>query len=132
VGEKLVPLSTPEHWFVVIEPGVSVPTASIFASPELTRDTKPVTITDFSASEVQFGKNDLQDVAARLFPAVAEAIEWLKAYGNARMTGSGACVFCSFMEERQADEALNAVPVRWKAWKARAIARHPLAHLQEA
>jgi 4-diphosphocytidyl-2-C-methyl-D-erythritol kinase len=130
IGETLSPVKTPECWFVVIEPGVSVPTASIFSSIELTRDTKPVKITDFSAMPVSFGKNDLQVVAAGLFPPVADSIEWLSSYGEARMTGSGACVFCAFESERQADKVLEAVPAQWKAWKARAIERHPLSHLQ--
>jgi 4-diphosphocytidyl-2-C-methyl-D-erythritol kinase len=129
VGEALTPLETPDCWFVVIEPGVSVPTALIFASPELTRNSKPVRISDFSGSPVGFGKNDLQAVASKLFAPVAEALEWLATYGNARMTGSGSCIFCPFAEEYQADQVVAAVPRRWKAWKAKGIARHPLAHL---
>jgi 4-diphosphocytidyl-2-C-methyl-D-erythritol kinase len=76
-----------------------------------------------------FGKNDLQAVAARLFPPVAEAVEWLGSYGQARMTGSGACVFCAFSSESKADEVLANVPAVWKAWKAKALALHPLKSL---
>jgi len=130
VGEMLTAVATPsERWFVVIEPGVSVPTAAIFGAPELTRNTKPVKIADFSEAQVWFGENDLQVVAAKLFPPVADAIEWLAKFGNARMTGSGACVFCAFEHEHRANEMLDQVPVRWKAWKAKAIAEHPLTHL---
>lgn len=129
VGEQLTPVATPPGWYVVIEPGVSVPTPLIFGSPELTRDTKPVKIADFSNAPVGFGKNDLQVVAAKLFPAIAEALEWLANYGSARMTGSGACVFCYFEHEPEAVAALQAVPARWKAWKARALMQHPLANL---
>jgi 4-diphosphocytidyl-2-C-methyl-D-erythritol kinase len=133
VGEALVALDTPDCWYVVIEPGVSAPTAAIFSDPGLTRNTKPVKITDFSQAPVCFGKNDLQVVATRLFPPIAEAIEWLRQYGDARMTGSGACVFCAFSHEHQADQVLKVVREsgmpQWKAWKARAIERHPLSHL---
>ncbi|MFC7516203.1 4-(cytidine 5'-diphospho)-2-C-methyl-D-erythritol kinase [Herbaspirillum sp. GCM10030257] len=133
VGETLTPLNTPPYWYVVIEPGVSAPTAAIFSDPELTRDTKVVRITDFPEASTGFGKNDLQVVATRLFPAIAEAIEWLRQYGDARMTGSGACVFCAFSHEHEAEEVLQAVrktgPGNWKAWKAKAIERHPLSHL---
>ena len=131
VGEALVAVETPPRWFVVIEPGVAVPTAAIFGMPELTRDTKPVKIADFSAAPDGFGKNDLQAVAVKHFPAVANAIEWLGAHGDARMTGSGACVFCSFEQERQAEQVLQAAKMRWKAWKAKALAYHPLAYLQK-
>jgi 4-diphosphocytidyl-2-C-methyl-D-erythritol kinase len=132
VGEELVEIDTPDHWFVVIEPGVSVPTAKIFSSTELTRDSKPVKISDFSGAQSSFGRNDLQVVAAKLFPPVADAVNWLAQFGEARMTGSGACVFCPFEQEHQADAVLNTVPAHWKAWKAKAIAHHPLAYLQKS
>lgn len=129
VGEALLAVETPKHWFIVIEPGVCVPTQQIFSSMELTRDTKPVKISDFSGAPVGFGKNDLQVVAASLFPPIADAIKWLGQFGDARMTGSGACVFCPFEQEQQADAVLATVPPQWKAWKAKAIAHHPLAYL---
>jgi 4-diphosphocytidyl-2-C-methyl-D-erythritol kinase len=135
VGEALQPVAGPDCWYVVIEPGVSVPTPAIFTASDLTRDTKPVTISDFSRHQsVQgelggFGKNDLQAVAARLFPPVAEAVEWLGSYGRARMTGSGACVFCALSSESEADDVLAKVPAVWKAWKAKALAHHPLKSL---
>ena len=135
VGEALVPVATPDAWYLIIEPGVSTPTARIFSAPELTRDSKPVRITDFLAAPTSFGKNDLQVVAARMFSPIAEALEWLKPYGDgdARMTGSGACVFCAFSQEQQVDEVLEKVrrsgPKHWKAWKAKSIERHPLSYL---
>src|SRR5690606_11608885 len=129
VGEALQAIETPECWYVVIEPGVQVPTPRIFSDPELTRDSKPVRITDFSNASNSYGKNDLQAVATRLFPPIAKAIEWLGKFGEARMTGSGACVFCPFEREEQADEVLSQLPADWTAWKARAMRRHPLAHL---
>jgi len=132
VGEIMTPVATADCWYVVIEPGVSVATVSVFGAQDLTRDTKPVKITDFSASAAdfcRFGKNDLQPVVAKRFEPVAAAIEWLAQYGDARMTGSGACVFCAFPDEFAADAALRNVPQRWKAWKARAIAHHPLGSL---
>lgn len=129
IGEQMQAIDTPVRWFVVVEPGVSVPTEKIFSSKELTRDSEPVRITDFSRAIVCFGKNDLQVVASKLFPPIAEAIKWLSQFGDARMTGSGACVFCGFEQEYQADEVLKLVPSHWKAWKAQSLAHHPLADL---
>jgi 4-diphosphocytidyl-2-C-methyl-D-erythritol kinase len=132
VGEAMRPVRAPDCWYVVIEPGVAVPTAAIFCSEYLTRDTPPVIITDFSSHLENrnglkgFGKNDLQQVATSLFPPVAEAIEWLGAYGDARMTGSGACVFSAVATEAEADAVLEKVPAKWKAWKAKALERHPI------
>ncbi|HZV64597.1 MAG TPA: 4-(cytidine 5'-diphospho)-2-C-methyl-D-erythritol kinase [Telluria sp.] len=138
VGEALQPVTVPDCWYLVIEPGVAVPTAAIFCAEDLTRNTKPVRITDFSrhltsqAGLGGFGKNDLQAVATRLFPPVAQAVAWLEQYGAARMTGSGACVFCAFATEGEADEVLDKVPSSWTAWKAKSLARHPLPAVLQA
>lgn len=136
VGEALVPVAAPDCWYVVIEPGVVVPTAAIFGAADLTRNSKPVKIADFSShvaaqqNQLQgasgFGRNDLQQVASGLFAPVADAVQWLSAHGAARMTGSGACVFCAFADKQQADAVLGLVPADWTAWKARAMQRHPL------
>jgi 4-diphosphocytidyl-2-C-methyl-D-erythritol kinase len=135
VGEALQAVPGPDCWYVVIEPGVSVPTAAIFTAPDLTRSTKAVRIADFlghqaaSKELIGFGKNDLQDVAARLFPPVAEAVEWLGNHGAARMTGSGACVFSAFSSEQEAEQVLRQVPAKWKAWKTRSLTKHPMKSL---
>ena len=129
IGERLTPLRTPAAWFVLIHPGVSVPTPVIFKAAELTRDSKVVTIADFSERLPGFGKNDLQAVAARAFPPVADALKWLSDFGEARMTGSGACVFAVFASESDVDETLRRVPATWRAWKTRTLDAHPLAHL---
>jgi 4-diphosphocytidyl-2-C-methyl-D-erythritol kinase len=138
IGEQLQAVNTPDCWFLVIEPGVSVPTQLIFSSSQLTRDTKPCKITDFSKAYKCCGngskkgieeagfKNDLEAVATAHFPAVADAVKWLQQFGDARMTGSGACVFCSFEHESQAREVLQQVPTHWKAWTAKALQQHPL------
>jgi 4-diphosphocytidyl-2-C-methyl-D-erythritol kinase len=128
VGEALQAVQGPDCWYVVIEPGVSVPTAAIFTAPDLTRSTKAVTIADFQGQQ-SFGRNDLQDVAVRLFPPVAEALEWLGNHGAARMTGSGACVFSAFSKEQDAEQVLKQVPAKWKAWKTRSLAQHPMKSL---
>ena len=77
VGEALRPVAAPECWYVVIEPGVQVPTAAIFTSERLTRNTSPVIMSDFSSHLGKhhglkgFGRNDLKQLETRLFPPVA-------------------------------------------------------------
>lgn len=129
VGEELQAISTPERWFVVIEPGVHVPTPAIFSSRELTRDSKAVRIADFSSNAENYWRNDLQTVACAMFPQVDEAIQWLSNFGNAKMTGSGACVFCAFADESAADKVIMQMPGRWKSWKAKSLNQHPLVDL---
>ena len=129
VGEKLQSIETPDTWFVVIEPKVQVPTAAIFSAKELTRNTKPIKITDFSSTAKNHWKNDLQTVACLRYPEVGKAVEWLKNFGDARMTGSGACIFCAFPDENSAEMVLRQVPDCWKSWKAKALSKHPMSHL---
>lgn len=127
VGEVLTPIITPDQWFVVIIPSISITTSVIFRAKGLTRDTNPVKISDFSTVLNNFGKNDLQMVAQNLFPEVSEVVMWLSQFGQARMSGSGSCVFCAVASELDADAVLQQVPDRWRAQKARSLAQHPLA-----
>ncbi len=132
IGERLTALDTPASWFLLVHPDVSVPTPAIFRSSELTRDTKVVTMSDFSKRLPGFGKNDLQAVASRGYPPVADALTWLSDFGEARMTGSGACVFAAFASEADVDAALKRVPPKWRAWKTRTLDAHPMATLLQS
>lgn len=123
VGERLQPLDLPEAWYVILFPGVTVPTGEIFSAGELTRDTEPIKIADFAASTT---RNDLQPVACKRYPEVAAAIDWLAQHAPARMTGSGACVFAQVEGEADAERIVRTCPARWKAWSARSLSRHPL------
>ena len=129
IGEILTPLETPKTWYVVINPGIVVPTPVIFQSKELTRNTEPIRISDFPGdydTNAHFGKNDLQAVATRHFHQIDQAIQWLCQFGTAKMTGSGACVFASFKSEADANKVLDALPSNFTGFKAKAIQVHPL------
>lgn len=126
VGEDLVPIHVPNRWYVIIFPDVSISTAKVFASSDLTRETNPVKISDFSGVSDDFGKNDLQAVAVHMFPELAKALNWLGQFGKAKMTGSGACVFCGFEKKEEANTVLAKMPSCWHGWVAKSIPKHPL------
>jgi len=123
VGEILHPVSAPPAWYVVLMPPVQVPTAAIFATPELTRNTPPLKIAPFSAG---MGHNDLQPVVVNCHPEVARHLAWLTQFGEARMTGSGACVFASFGTEAAARDVLRQLPDTMRGFVAQGLDRHPL------
>jgi 4-diphosphocytidyl-2-C-methyl-D-erythritol kinase len=123
VGDVLHPVSAPPAWYVVLMPPVQVPTAAIFAAPELTRNTPPLKIAPFSAGA---GRNDLQPVVISRYPEVAHHLEWLAQFGEARMTGSGACVFASFGTEGDAWNVLRQLPETMQGFVAQGLDRHPL------
>ena len=123
VGEILNPVSVPPAWYVVLMPPVQVPTAAIFAAPELTRNTSALKMARFSAG---MGRNDLQPVVASRYPEVARSLEWLAQFGAARMTGSGACVFAAFETEEAAWDVLRQLPETMQGFVAQGLDRHPL------
>jgi 4-diphosphocytidyl-2-C-methyl-D-erythritol kinase len=123
VGEDLRPVALPPAWYVVLEPPVQAPTALIFQDSRLKRDTPPIPA---SAWRPGFGGNDLQAVAVRRFPEIARHLDWLAQFGEARMTGSGACVFAEFAEEAAARETLARLPVDMRGWAAAGLDAHPL------
>ena len=94
----------PPAWYLVLVPELAVSTAEIFSVAELTRNTNAITIAAFSVGQ---GRNDLEPVVCRRYPQVARHLEWLRRYGDARMTGSGACVFCAFDSEEDARRVLR-------------------------
>ena len=61
IGEKFTAIDVPKAWYVVLTPPVQVPTKVIFADPELTRDSIPIKISDFSSALL---RNDLEPVAS--------------------------------------------------------------------
>lgn len=128
VGEKLKAIALPPRWFVVLAPPAHVATAAVFADPELTRNSIPITISDFSAGA---GHNDLAPVVCKKYPAVAVYLAWLGQFGSARVTGSGACVFAAFESEASAQRVLAQLPSGWRGWLARGLDRHPLYGLAE-
>ena len=123
VGEKLAPISLPPAWYVVLTPPVAVATAGVFAAPELTRNTAPIKIADFISGA---GRNDLQPVVVRKYPEVARHLDWLGRFGDARMTGSGACVFLAVENEAGARAILQELPRDMQGFVARGLDRHPL------
>lgn len=127
VGEALSPISLPPAWYVVLVPPVSVATAEVFAAPELTRNTLPVTIPAFSAKQNRNQThNDLEKVVRARYPQVAQHLDWLSAFGTARMTGSGACVFAAFESKAAADAVMEKLPSGMQGFVARGLDEHPL------
>jgi 4-diphosphocytidyl-2-C-methyl-D-erythritol kinase len=125
IGERLTPVTLPGSWLALAFPRAHVRTADVFAAPELTRSTASAKIDVFSES---YGRNDLQDVTAARFPEVALALRALASTSpQARMTGSGACVFAACATEHEARNALAGLPPHIEGHLARTLARHPLA-----
>lgn len=140
IGDVLSPVTLPPNWYLIIHPGVSVPTADIFAAPELPRQTPSINPAEWAGAMTNgLGQNDLEAVAAALYPEVGNALAWLNAQpetaGRCRMTGSGACVFAVFNDEPSARVVLDRLALAkrgWRGWVTPGLNRHPLSDLVPA
>ncbi len=113
IGDQLQPIELQEPWYLVIAPPCHVSTQEIYASAELTRNSTPITIGEFLQSG---GRNDCESLVRQKYPAVDQAIVWLNRFAAAKMTGTGCCVFASFVTESEALAAMKQVPAAWKTW----------------
>jgi len=123
IGEQLSGIPLDQAWYIVLTPAAQVSTAQVFASRELTRDTIPEKMAAFFKG---FGHNDLESLVCRDYPAVASALEWLRRYGDARMSGSGASVFAEFDSEDQARRIFALKPEAIGGFVAQGLDKHPL------
>jgi 4-diphosphocytidyl-2-C-methyl-D-erythritol kinase len=126
IGERFTDVAVPVCDYVLTMPDAHVPTLDIFRSPALKRDTPAIHPAEWHTG---FGHNDLEPVACDLYPEVARHLDLLHAFGDARMTGSGACCFVSFSESTAATEAITALPKGVRALKVKGLAEHPLCAL---
>ena len=131
IGDILKPFEIPPAWYAIVAPSVSVPTSAIYGAAELTRDAEALKMEDFSAHPPEFSKdprfrNDMEAVVVARYPEVREALEWLARRGNARMTGSGGCVFAAFASREAGEGALQGLPATMKGFVAQGLGRHPL------
>jgi len=123
IGERLTPVELPPRHYAIVHPGVGVPTASVFQATELTRNSPKTTIRGFLKAG---GRNDCEAVVRARHPEVARAISWLGSRGEARLTGTGSCVFAGFADAQAARAALEGLPAAWTGYVARGLARSPL------
>jgi 4-diphosphocytidyl-2-C-methyl-D-erythritol kinase len=133
VGEALDVVQLPPRHFLVVTPRVHVPTAAIFSEKALTRDSKPLTITDFPAElscntewPESFGRNDMQQVVVGKYAEVAQVLRWFENVAPARMSGSGASVFAAFRSKAEAEAVKTKLPGEWNSAVAASLDQHPL------
>ncbi len=128
IGEELTPVDPPQPWYLVVAPEVAVSTAEIFQSKELTRNTPKAKI---RGSLPDGGRNDCEPVVVERHPEVGEVLQWLSRFGEARMTGTGSCIFAAFDCVEKAELAKAQLPEKWKGFVVKGINRSPLLDISE-
>ena len=123
IGEKITPINPVEKYYLVIWPRCHIPTAKIFNSKDLTRNTPIITINNFFTNG---GHNDCESIVRKLYPQVAASLDWLNQFGNASITGTGACIYAGFDSEREAKSIYDKLPKSWFGFVARGLNHSPL------
>jgi 4-diphosphocytidyl-2-C-methyl-D-erythritol kinase len=123
VGEQLTPVDLELGWYIVIHPKVHVPTRELFLEKFLTRNCVPIKLAAFHGGETV---NVFQSVVETKFPEVAKAIVWLSGYTDARLTGSGSCIFGSVSSKSDGLAILNDLPKDWFGFVAQGLIQSPL------
>ena len=129
IGEILsAPLKLPPLPVVLANPGVALPTKSVFAGwrrvdPQaLTLDVASlvkITSRDEYLQLLATQANDLEDAAIAVQPVIAEVLVALRALNGcrlARMSGSGATCFALFASAAVAIEAAKALSGKYPQW----------------
>ncbi len=123
VGEQLCAIELPEVVYLVLKPACTISTGIIFNDKELTRHASPITIRDFLDGTTD---NDCLPVVSKRYPRVAQALDWLSEYAEARLTGTGACVFAEFPDSATAQSVLRMMPPDMAGWVAQGKNRSAL------
>lgn len=119
IGEQLQAINVPNYAYILLKPDVSVATPTIFKDRSLTRNSKPIIVTDFTAytpleaangSLDLYGVNALEIIASQHANDIKSLLCHLHSKKlHARMTGSGSCVFLAFDEKATAARQRNKI-----------------------
>ncbi|MCB1802806.1 MAG: 4-(cytidine 5'-diphospho)-2-C-methyl-D-erythritol kinase [Gammaproteobacteria bacterium] len=123
VGEQLTPVDLPMPVYLLLTPATHVDTGKVFQDPELTRNSRRITIRDFLAGE---HGNDCLAVVRKRYPDVAQAYDWLDQFAQARLTGTGACVFAEVASRDQGEKLLRRLPADLPGLVVQGMNRSPL------
>ena len=124
VGEQLTPIDLAPAWYLLVDPQVHVPTAALFQSAQLTRDSAMVIIGDFASGTLT--GNAFEPVLRALEPAVEAVFQQLAKVGTPRLTGSGSGCFVEYATREEAIDALECLPGMLQARVVAGVNRSPL------
>ena len=127
VGEHLSFIDLAQKQFIILKPDCFISTQLLFSQKTLTRDTKPTTFCAYQLEPSLFG-NNFEPLARQLYPEVEEAMQYLDQFGQAKLTGTGACVFTEVIQEMNVKQILQNAPC--KAYLVNGLAESPLRHFK--
>ena len=126
VGQNLTPFSIPPQDYLVIAPKETVSTREVFESLELTKDRIPLKIAGFSNElDPRNLVNDLEKGVLKKFKGIAIVFDWLKQFGQPKMTGSGSCFFIPLGSADEGKKLVEKKPEQSLGFVVKGLNNHP-------
>ncbi len=126
VGEQFSDITPAEPTYLLLAPPLKVDTGKVFQDAELTRNSARITIRDFVAGE---HGNDCLAVVRKRYPLIAQVFDWLDQRAEARLTGTGACVYAACASRAEAEAWLGERPAGVAGFVVQGMNRSPLREL---
>ncbi|MFV5535290.1 4-(cytidine 5'-diphospho)-2-C-methyl-D-erythritol kinase [Acinetobacter pittii] len=127
IGEHLSFIDLDQKQFIILKPDCFISTQLLFSQKTLTRDSKTTKFCAYQLEPSNFG-NNFEPLARQLYPEVEEAMLYLDQFGQAKLTGTGACVFIEVTNEMNIDEILKHSPC--KSYLVNSLKESPLNHFK--
>lgn len=127
IGEHLSLIDLDQKQFIILKPDCFISTQLLFSQKTLTRDSKTTKFCAYQLEPSNFG-NNFEPLARQLYPEVEEAMQYLDQFGQAKLTGTGACVFIEVTNEMNIDEILKHSPC--KSYLVNSLKESPLNHFK--
>ncbi|ADI91990.1 4-(cytidine 5'-diphospho)-2-C-methyl-D-erythritol kinase [Acinetobacter oleivorans] len=127
IGEHLSFIDLDQKQFIILKPDCFISTQLLFSQKTLTRDSKTTKFCAYQLEPSNFG-NNFEPLARQLYPEVEEAMRYLDQFGQAKLTGTGACVFIEVTNEMNIDEILKHSPC--KSYLVNSLKESPLNHFK--
>lgn len=125
IGEQLTFIDLAPKQYIVLKPDCFISTQLLFSQKTLTRNTKPTKFCGYQIKPSDFG-NNFEPAARNLYSEVDEAMRYLDQFGQAKLTGTGACVFTEVTTEMNVDHILANSPCT--AYLVYSLNESPLRH----
>lgn len=129
IGEKIIPLTLPKSYYLVLYPNLVLSTKEVFSSfPPLTEED---TTRIISFSDNLPTGNALRETAFKLYPELKQAEALLQPFGEVAMTGSGSSLFIKVENRLDGEKIQKQLGNRYPSFVVENLFCHPLFSLCE-
>jgi 4-diphosphocytidyl-2-C-methyl-D-erythritol kinase len=124
VGEQLQPTALPPRWYLILNPHCPITTTQLFNHPKLQRHAPRI---DPSQFKIHHSTNDFEPIVLQEHPKINDAYQWLSQLNPTYLTGTGACLFSQFKNQKDAQAIADNAPSQWQTFVTRGINLSPCA-----